>query len=153
MSAFIFVTGNVSTEPMVKKVGGIDAPAVVFQLGTTTGKKKEDGTFEQLYFGCVLYGKAGETFMKMAQKGTNITVHGPFSTQTYKKKDGSWGTSLSIQIEGKIEYNARMKGWENRSDDTDREAYEALSEKKAREKANTPKKTTFYTEDETESPW
>lgn len=111
MSALIVVTGNVTTEPAVKNVGG--AEAVVFQLGTNTTSKNADGSYEKNYYNCILYGKSGETFMRIVQKSSNITVHGQFYAKEFKKKDGTIGTALNILCEGKIEYHQRLKNSES----------------------------------------
>ena len=105
--ATVFVTGNLTKDPEVRKIG--NGLAVAFTIAASTNKKLEDGTYMANYYECLLYGKPGETFLRLCQKGTRVTVHGELMADEYKKKDGTMATALKIIVEGKIEYQKNLK--------------------------------------------
>lgn len=59
-------------------------------------KKKEDGTYESMYFNVTAYGAVGDRFYKFARKGTQVLVEGRVRQNSYKNQSGVTVTTTEI---------------------------------------------------------
>lgn len=107
MSAFTSISGNLTRDPELRKVG--DQNVASFTVAVNTACKDQSGEYITNFYDCSWFGKRGESFVAYAQKGTGVIVHGSVAMVGYKSKTGEDRTSLRVNVSD-VEITARGKG-------------------------------------------
>ena len=94
--ANINVIGNITKDPEVKTFQ-TGTKAMTFSCAVTTDNKDASGNYTSNFYSVTVFG-AGliDALSRQCQKGTQVSVTGPFSARSYAKKDGTTGVDLHI---------------------------------------------------------
>lgn len=80
----VALTGRLTNHPEIKFTS-TGKTYVRFSLAVNRNYKNGDGERESDFIRCILWGKAGEAFIKFTRKGSLIGVAGRLQTQNYEK--------------------------------------------------------------------
>ncbi|WP_297565006.1 single-stranded DNA-binding protein [uncultured Arcanobacterium sp.] len=98
----ITIVGNLTSDPDLRYVGS-GAAVASFTVAYNPRKfnrqtnQWEDG--ETMFFNCSVWREYAENVNQSLSKGMRVIVTGRLFIRTYKRNDGSTGTSVDIQVE------------------------------------------------------
>lgn len=84
MINLVSLTGRLTNHPEIKFTSS-GKTYVRFSLAVNRNFKNVDGEREADFIRCILWGKAGEAFVKFTRKGSLVGVSGRLQTQSYEK--------------------------------------------------------------------
>lgn len=84
MINLVSLTGRLTNHPEIKFTSS-GKTYVRFSLAVNRNFKNVDGEREADFIRCILWGKAGEAFIKFTRKGSLVGVSGRLQTQSYEK--------------------------------------------------------------------
>lgn len=94
----IFITGNITKDVEIKKVGEHDM--LPFTVAVTNYYKKDDsGNPQPDFFYCEAWGKTAEYLAKNANKGDFIAVNGSMISHSYQDKNGNNRVAWKVNVE------------------------------------------------------
>lgn len=88
-------TGRIGRDAEARTLPGGDK-VCNFPVAVDVGNKTEPKT---MWLDCSMWGKRGESLLPYLVKGTKITVSGRVQVEDYKRKDGTNGYRLSVNLD------------------------------------------------------
>lgn len=93
-----------------KTPGSIEGGSNFLRWKLLIEEPAKGGTFKEKKYDCVAWGKRADEYARTLLDGACVAVTGRLSVQNYKKRDGSWATDVSCQVN-----EARVLGESNYS--------------------------------------
>lgn len=115
----ITISGRLTREPEMNYTPNGNAVTKISVASGRWNGKSEDTTF----YNVAVWGKAGETINKWADKGTAVIVSGSPNVRIYSKKDGTMGVSHDIDFASVTIVSGMKKKEQIQQEDAEHEAY------------------------------